>query len=136
MHRVSGTRPAVGENEDKAGGPSIAIHPTSKSGVSTIPGDVGPMIWTGTRFLPRYVRSALVPGKGLHHFYDDGTRCKSVIDGKRVNPHWGITAAGKPRKRDSVACITCREEHTKCDPDYPQCAQCEQFGRVCRLMNA
>ena len=97
---------------------------------------LGPKIWTGTQFLPRFVRQAEYPGEGLCYFYDDGTHCKTVIDGEPVNAHWGVTKAGKPRKRLAIACLTCREKKIKCDPDFPRCVQCEKFGRVCKFKNA
>ncbi|PHH79013.1 hypothetical protein CDD80_5866 [Ophiocordyceps camponoti-rufipedis] len=97
---------------------------------------LGPKIWTGTHFLPRFVRRAEVPGEGMCYFYDDGSHCKTVIDGETVNAHWGVTKAGKPRKRLAIACVTCREKKIKCDPDYPRCVQCEKFGRVCKFKNA
>lgn len=97
---------------------------------------LGPKIWTGTQFLPRFVRQAEVAGEGMCYFYDDGTHCKTHIDGEAVNAHWGVTKAGKPRKRLAIACITCREKKIKCDPDYPRCVQCEKFGRTCRFKNA
>jgi hypothetical protein len=97
---------------------------------------LGPKIWTGTQFLPRFVRQAEVAGEGMCYFYDDGTHCKTVIDGEVVNAHWGVTKAGKPRKRLAIACITCREKKIKCDPDYPRCVQCEKFGRTCKFKNA
>lgn len=97
---------------------------------------LGPKIWSGTQFFPRFVRQAEVPGEGLCYFYDDGTHCKTVIDGEAVNAHWGVTKAGKPRKRLAIACITCREKKIKCDPDFPRCVQCEKFGRVCKFKNA
>lgn len=97
---------------------------------------LGPKIWTGTHFLPRFVRAAEVPGEGMCYFYDDGSHCKTVIDGEAVNAHWGVTKAGKPRKRLAIACVTCREKKIKCDPDYPRCVQCEKLGRVCKFKNA
>lgn len=97
---------------------------------------IGPSIWTGTHFLPRYMGERLVRGEGMCYFYDDGTHCKTVIDGEPVTAHWGVTKAGKPRKRLAVACLTCREKKIKCDPDYPKCVQCEKFGRVCKFKNA
>ncbi|KAG9245430.1 fungal-specific transcription factor domain-containing protein [Calycina marina] len=97
---------------------------------------LGPKIWTGTQLLPRFVRQAEVPGEGVCFFYDDGTHCKTVIDGEIVNAHWGVTKAGKPRKRLAIACITCREKKIKCDPDFPRCVQCEKFGRICKFKNA
>lgn len=112
-----------------------AIANPSTDSLATKDG-LGPKIWTGTQFLPRYVRSADVPGEGLCYFYDDGTHCKTHIDGEAVNAHWGVTKAGKPRKRLAIACITCREKKIKCDPDYPRCIQCEKFGRICKFKNA
>lgn len=104
--------------------------------VATSKDGLGPKIWTGTQFLPRFVRQAEVAGEGMCYFYDDGTHCKIMIDGEAVNAHWGVTKAGKPRKRLAIACITCREKKIKCDPDYPRCVQCEKFGRVCKFKNA
>ncbi|CAI4211325.1 unnamed protein product [Parascedosporium putredinis] len=97
---------------------------------------LGPKIWTGTHFLPRFVCAAEVPGEGMCYFYDDGSHCKTVIDGEAVNAHWGVTKAGKPRKRLAIACVTCREKKIKCDPDFPRCLQCEKFGRICKFKNA
>jgi len=109
--------------------PAISEVPLSKDGL-------GPKIWTGTHFLPRFVKAAEVPGEGMCYFYDDGSHCKTVIDGEAVTAHWGVTKAGKPRKRLAIACVTCREKKIKCDPDYPRCVQCEKFGRVCTFKNA
>ena len=66
---------------------------------------LGPKIWTGTHFLPRFLRQAEVPGEGMCYFYDDGTHCKAVIDGEQVNAHWGVTKAGKPRKRLAIVSL-------------------------------
>lgn len=51
-----------------------------------------------------------VPGKGICYIYDDGTMCQKIINGDTVNPKWGTTKAGKPRKRLGQACNTCREK--------------------------
>ncbi|KAI9818257.1 MAG: hypothetical protein M1832_004473 [Thelocarpon impressellum] len=113
--------------------------PRPGHGASASPpvGDViGPSIWTGTHFLPRFIGEREVRGEGPCYFYDDGTHCKTFIDGEAVNAHWGVTKAGKPRKRLAVACLTCREKKIKCDPDFPKCVQCEKFGRVCKFKNA
>ena len=115
--------------------PSLPGNPTTAEGVPVKDG-LGPKIWTGTHFLPRFVCAAEVPGEGMCYFYDDGSHCKTVIDGEAVNAHWGVTKAGKPRKRLAIACVTCREKKIKCDPDYPRCLQCEKFGRVCKFKNA
>lgn len=110
--------------------------------VSSVPVDpnaakepLGPKIWTGTQFLPRFVRRQEIPGEGLCFFYDDGTHCKATIDGEEVNAYWGVTKAGKPRKRLAIACVPCREKKIKCDPNFPRCVQCEKLGRVCKFMN-
>jgi hypothetical protein len=71
-------------------------------------------------------------GEGLCYIYDDGTYCRAIIDGEAVNPSWGITKAGKPRKRLAQACLTCREKKIKCEPGYPKCHQCAKSQRVCR----
>ncbi|KAK0668905.1 fungal-specific transcription factor domain-containing protein [Cercophora samala] len=117
---------------------NLPATPTSSTPSEGAPAKdgLGPKIWTGTHFLPRFVRAAEVPGEGMCYFYDDGSHCKTVIDGEQVNAHWGVTKAGKPRKRLAIACVTCREKKIKCDPDYPRCVQCEKFGRVCKFKNA
>ncbi|BDD58782.1 hypothetical protein MAP00_004033 [Monascus purpureus] len=53
-----------------------------------------------------------------------------------VNANWGITKAGKPRKRLAQACLTCREKKIKCQPNLPRCDQCQKSGRDCRFENA
>jgi hypothetical protein len=132
--------PALGYSDHRSahGGPNPPPTPASTVNSDGVPSKdgLGPKIWTGTHFLPRFVRAAEVPGEGLCYFYDDGSHCKTVIDGEAVNAHWGVTKAGKPRKRLAIACITCREKKIKCDPDYPRCVQCEKFGRTCRFKNA
>ncbi|KAK3684961.1 hypothetical protein B0T22DRAFT_516764 [Podospora appendiculata] len=115
--------------------PSTPSSTVTSEGIPVKDG-LGPKIWTGTHFLPRFVRATEVPGEGMCYFYDDGSHCKTVIDGEAVNAHWGVTKAGKPRKRLAIACVTCREKKIKCDPDYPRCVQCEKFGRVCKFKNA
>ena len=86
--------------------------------------------------LPRLVGEQVVPGEGPCWVYEDGSICKKVIDGEEVNAQWGVTKAGKPRKRLAIACTTCREKKIKCDPAEPKCVQCEKFGRVCRFTTA
>jgi hypothetical protein len=73
-----------------------------------------------------------IPGEGVCYVYEDGTYCRAIIDGEPVNPSWGITKAGKPRKRLAQACLTCREKKIKCEPGYPKCHQCAKSQRVCR----
>jgi hypothetical protein len=130
-----------GFSEHRAATSALNPPPTPSATIVTAEGlpskdGLGPKIWTGTNFLPRFVRAAEVPGEGLCYFYDDGSHCKTVIDGEAVNAHWGVTKAGKPRKRLAIACITCREKKIKCDPDFPRCVQCEKFGRICKFKNA
>lgn len=85
---------------------------------------------------PRLVEERWVEGEGMCYFYEDGTRCRKVIDGEEVNANWGVTKAGKPRKRLAQACITCREKKIKCEPSLPKCVQCTKFGRECRFESA
>lgn len=120
-----------GRHDQKSGSQKSCKSTGSKANPN-----LGPKIWTGTHFLPRFVGEKEVPGEGMCYFYDDGTYCKTIIDDEPVTPHWGVTKAGKPRKRLAIACITCREKKIKCDPDYPRCVQCEKFGRVCKFKNA
>lgn len=86
--------------------------------------------------LARVVGEQIIPGEGPCWVYEDGSTCKKVIDGEAVNAQWGITKAGKPRKRLAIACTTCREKKIKCDPGDPKCVQCEKFGRECRFTTA
>ena len=89
-----------------------------------------------TQFAPRAVGEEIVPGIGPCYVYEDGTHCQKVIDGEPVNVNWGVTKAGRPRKRLAVACLTCREKKIKCDPNWPKCLQCDKFGRECKFQNA
>ncbi|RAL61706.1 hypothetical protein DID88_002774 [Monilinia fructigena] len=50
----------------------------------TVKDGLGPKIWTGTQFLPRFVKQADVAGEGLCYFYDDGTHCKTCDKFGRV----------------------------------------------------
>lgn len=86
--------------------------------------------------LPCLVGEQLIPGEGPCWVYEDGSICKKVIDGEPVNAQWGVTKAGRPRKRLAIACTTCREKKIKCDPGEPKCVQCTKFGRVCRFTTA
>jgi hypothetical protein len=80
----------------------------------------------------RCVGQREIPGEGICYVYEDGTFCRAIIDGEAVNPSWGITKAGKPRKRLAQACLTCREKKIKCEPGFPKCHQCAKSQRVCR----
>ncbi|RMZ92732.1 hypothetical protein DV736_g31, partial [Chaetothyriales sp. CBS 134916] len=79
------------------------------------------------------VREDYISGKGLYYVYDDGSVCPKAINGHIVNPKWGTTKAGKPRKRLGQACNTCREKKIRCDPQVPKCTQCQKFGRECKF---
>lgn len=68
----------------------------------------------GLASVSHYVGRRVVPGEGLCHVYDDGTFCQAVIAGEPVNPDFGVTKAGRPRKRLAKACTTCREKKIKC----------------------
>lgn len=95
------------------------------------PQSIGPVARTA-----RVVDERYIAGEGLCYVYEDGTRVQKYIDGEGVNPQWGVTKAGKPRKRLAQACTTCREKKIKCDPSSPKCIQCQKFGRECRFENA
>ena len=80
----------------------------------------------------RVVQDGYVPGEGEVWVYADGSHCPKRIGEEDVIPQWGVTKAGKPRKRLAVACMTCREKKIKCDPESPKCVQCEKSGKPCR----
>lgn len=85
---------------------------------------------------PHVVDEKYIEGEGLCYVYADGSYCPKNIDGVPVNANWGITKAGKPRKRLAQACLTCREKKIKCHPNLPKCDQCQKSGRECRFENA
>lgn len=95
-----------------------------------------PAIVDSVKPIARVVGEQDVSGQGPSWIYEDGTTCKKVIDGEAVNAQWGVTKAGKPRKRLAIACTTCREKKIKCDPAEPKCVQCEKYGRKCRFATA
>ncbi|OJD33438.1 c6 transcription factor [Diplodia corticola] len=86
----------------------------------------------GSTRAARCVGQQQVAGEGMCYVYEDGSYCRTVIDGEAVNPQWGVTKAGKPRKRLAQACLTCREKKIKCEPGVPKCAQCTRARRTCR----
>ena len=85
---------------------------------------------------PAVVDEKHIEGEGLCYIYADGSYCPKNIDGVPVNANWGVTKAGKPRKRLAQACLTCREKKIKCHPNRPKCDQCQKSGRDCRFENA
>ncbi|EEH40024.2 hypothetical protein PAAG_08887 [Paracoccidioides lutzii Pb01] len=86
--------------------------------------------------LAHVVDERYIGSEGLCYIYSDGTHCPKLIDGELVNANWGITKAGKPRKRLAQACITCRDKKIKCIPNVPKCDQCQKSGRECKFENA
>ena len=89
-----------------------------------------------SRPVVKLIGERVFPGEGVCYVYDDGSHVRKVIDGEAVNAQWGVTKAGKPRKRLAIACITCREKKIKCDPAEPKCVQCDKAGRECRFQTA
>ncbi|KAJ5183003.1 hypothetical protein N7492_000619 [Penicillium capsulatum] len=86
--------------------------------------------------LPHVVDERYIEGEGTCYVYSDGSHVPKAIDGIPVNANWGITKAGKPRKRLAQACLTCREKKIKCTPNLPKCDQCQKSGRECRFESA
>lgn len=75
------------------------------------------------------------PGEGRCYVLQDGTRVKTIINGEAVNPVWGVTKAGKPRKRLAQACVACREKKIKCEPGNDgssRCNHCARLNRECK----
>jgi hypothetical protein len=54
------------------------------------------------------------------------------------NSPWGLTKAGKARKRLEQACVSCRKKKTKCEPmsSSSKCSPCEKSGSECYFDNA
>ena len=89
-----------------------------------------------TKPVMKVVGEQNIHGEGICYLYEDGSHVKKYIDGEAVNAQWGVTKAGKPRKRLAIACMTCREKKIKCDPGEPKCVQCDKSGRECRFQTA
>lgn len=88
------------------------------------------------RQLVYVVEERVVEGEGVCYIYSDGSHCPKYRNGELVNANWGVTKAGKPRKRLAQACLTCRSKKIKCIPNLPKCDQCRRSGRNCRYENA
>lgn len=73
---------------------------------------------------------------GVCYVYSDGSAVPKTVNGEPVNASWGVTKAGKPRRRLAQACVACRDRKIKCEPDVPKCTQCRKGGKVCRYENA
>lgn len=86
--------------------------------------------------LPHVVDEKYIEGEGLCYIYADGSHCPKIVEGVPVNANWGITKAGRPRKRLAQACLTCREKKIRCQPNLPKCDQCQKSGRKCRFESA
>jgi hypothetical protein len=58
--------------------------------------------------------------------------------GAAVESPWGLTKAGKARKRLEQACVNCRKKKTKCEPmsSSPKCLPCERNGSDCYFDSA
>lgn len=119
--------PSVELTAADLGRANVQPQPWTANVDSRIPGH------PGHRLTKKVMGEEMIPGKGVCYIYEDGTYCPKTIDGDSVNPNWGITKAGKPRKRLAQACTTCREKKIKCDPGSPKCLQCQKSGRECKF---
>ncbi|KAI4850977.1 hypothetical protein E4T45_05269 [Aureobasidium sp. EXF-8846] len=54
----------------------------------------------------------------------ESSNSPTIIDREGNNPTWGITKAGKARKRLAQACLTCRAKKVKCEPRGESCLTC------------
>lgn len=113
--------------------PSSCDSATSSISVS---GQSGHDLPTATKAHLRVVGEDVVPGEGPCYIYEDGSHVRKTIDGDVVNAQWGVTKAGKARKRLAIACITCREKKIRCEPGDVKCVQCDKSGRDCRFQMA
>ncbi|KAI4750206.1 hypothetical protein E4T52_17196 [Aureobasidium sp. EXF-3400] len=80
---------------------------------------------------PRWVRQRRTPEEGMYYVCQDGSTFSTVIDGEPVNPLWGITKAGKARKRPAQACLNCRRKKIRCELGEKSCLQCDKTQREC-----
>ena len=87
---------------------------------------------TGLEDLGKYLGVEDVRGEGTYHVYEDGKRIPTQVDGKYVNPAWGLTKSMKPRKRLALACLECRKKKIKCESAASNCTRCEKAKRPCR----
>ncbi|KAL4942751.1 hypothetical protein BDV06DRAFT_156921 [Aspergillus oleicola] len=123
--------PAFQRYNDESGERSPGAMPFSAAGDSDVTGKS-----PKSQVRLHVVDERYIDGEGLCYIYADGSHCPKTIDGIPVNANWGITKAGKPRKRLAQACLTCREKKIKCHPNLPKCDQCQKSGRDCRFESA
>lgn len=72
--------------------------------------------------------------ENIHHGMGSISISRGGVSADIGSSIWGVTKAGKPRKRLSQACISCREKKIKCDPaGGPKCSQCLRFNRECKF---
>ena len=114
---------------------STSIHDQVSGGELSSPESTNRPQKTPVR--PAVVDERVIEGEGLCFIYADGSYCPQTIDGTPVNANWGVTKAGRPRKRLALACLTCREKKIKCNPATESvCDQCRKSGRECRFESA
>ena len=114
--------------------PTSAPNPETSAGKS--PFNLSQNTSPIQKLLAYVVEERVIEGEGLCYIYSDGSHCPKYLNGELVNANWGITKAGKPRKRLAQACLTCRARKIKCLPNFPKCDQCQRSGRSCRYENA
>jgi hypothetical protein len=89
--------------------------------------------YAGQRF-PRFLGDVLLPGQTFCYVCENSSYLrKKAIDREVVDAKWGLTKAGKPRKRLAQACMACRKKKIRCNPNSPKCAQCNKNGLECRF---
>lgn len=92
---------------------------------------------SGTR-PPVPVSQVSVPGQGNYFRYSDGAVVPAQVEGLPVNPQYGITKQGLPRKRGSHACQSCRNKKIKCELDSlnsstdAPCKACARTSSECQ----
>lgn len=60
------------------------------------------------------------------------------VTGMTADSPWGLTKAGKARKRLEQACVSCRKKKTKCEPisSSSKCLPCEKNNSECHFDGA
>ncbi|KAI9685908.1 MAG: hypothetical protein M1822_004186 [Bathelium mastoideum] len=131
-------RQYVPEQDERRSGsvPVSLVHrPGPSTGTTIRPGSEQPSTARSSQDYeqkPACIGQREIEGEGTCWVFADGSYYRTVVDGEPVNPDWGLTKAGKARKRLAQACLTCREKKIKCEPGFPKCTQCEKSGKTCR----
>lgn len=80
------------------------------------------------QLIPRVIHGSQKTSEKSGPLYRDKFDSENVVD-----LGWGLSKAGKPRKRLPEACVNCRYKKIKCHPGSPKCLPCRKSGKECRF---